>query len=350
MKSPYENLPAFAFWRSAMREQSDEAINAIHSPKFQLHQHTRLMTAGSCFAQHLHRALVSLEWSVLQLEAAPGVIMPRIADRFGYGIFSARYGNIYTARQLLELVSEAVGKTSTPALIWEKSGRFYDALRPNVEPEGLAKPEDVMRARQDHLNKVRACLAQAEVLIFTLGLTEAWIDAETGRTLPTAPGTIAGNYDPAKVTFVNFSYTEVLNDLLALQDIFQENGWDIRILLTVSPVPLVATATGTHVGVASTYSKAVLRAVSGELQKSHPSFDYFPSYEIITTQIAGGPYFRANMRDPSQEGIETVLAMFSYVYNIEKEEVFEVITDQKLYQKTEEIQCEEMMLEAFSKR
>jgi len=350
LNSPYADLPAAAFWRSAMVEQQAEALEALYKPKFEMSQETAFMTAGSCFAQHLHRNLASNGWNVIQSESLADVVSPQVAEKFGYGVFSARYGNIYTARQLRELLCEAISVSPSAAIVWEKAGRYYDALRPGVEPEGLATQADVIRSREHHLAKVRETLQKTDVLIFTLGLTEAWIDVETGRTLPTAPGTIAGSFDPARFRFVNFTYSEVLDDLIETQKMLHQNGWEIKFLLTVSPVPLVATASGSHVGSASTYSKSVLRAVCGVLHQGNPDFDYFPSYEIITTAAVGGPYFGANMRDPSPMGVETVLTVFAHTHGIEDRDVPDVKPVQSRYAQAEDVQCEEMMLEAFARK
>ena len=63
-------------------------------------------------------------------------------------MYSARYGNIYTVRQLLQLAQEVAGEWNPENYIWEKDGKFYDALRPAVEPEGLNSPEEVIEHRQ----------------------------------------------------------------------------------------------------------------------------------------------------------------------------------------------------------
>ena len=49
-----------------------------------------------------------------------------------------------------------------------------------------------------------------------------------------------------------------------------------RLLLTVSPVPLAATATPNHVLVASIHSKSVLRAVAGELAEDMENHSLLP--------------------------------------------------------------------------
>lgn len=205
-------------------------------------------------------------------------------------------------------------------------------------------------ARADHLAALRDVLQQAQLVVFTLGLTECWIDTATGLALPTAPGTVAGRYDPETVRFHNFTQAEVLADLRATRDLLRAHGLAARILLTVSPVPLTATASGGHVGSATSYSKSVLRAACGELQATDPDFDYFPAYEIITTSAAGGPYFARNGRDPHPDGVETVLGVFAMAHAGADAPMTASAKDHVDSAKTaEEIACEEILLEAFRK-
>src|SRR5690606_13104237 len=112
----------------------------------------------------------------------------------------------YTARQWRELLEDVRDGRVEPGLIWQREGRFYDALRPGVEPEGMESLHEALELRAAHLEALRAGLAQADVFIFTLGLTEAWEDRATGRALALAPGVIAGDYDPARHGFRNFGY------------------------------------------------------------------------------------------------------------------------------------------------
>ncbi|WP_372613720.1 GSCFA domain-containing protein [Aquicoccus sp.] len=349
-RSPYADLPRAAFWRSAMRAPDEATVAALYRPKFDLTPQTRLMTAGSCFAQHLHRTLTRAGWNVLQGEGTGRLLPAALARDYGYNIYSARYGNIYTARQLRQLIEDALSDTPRPAPVWTRDGRVFDALRPTVEPHGLDSADLVQEARRDHLACVRGVLAETDVLIFTLGLTECWIDRATGLALPTAPGTVAGQYDPDTVTFHNFTYPEVLADLCASRDLLHAAGYPVRILLTVSPVPLTATASGAHVGTATTYSKSVLRAVCGMLEAQDPDFDYFPAYEIITTTAAGGPHFARNRRDPSATGVDTVLGVFAMAHGDGPAPEIAPPTEPPDTGKTaEEVACEEILLEAFRK-
>jgi GSCFA family len=90
-----------------------------------------------------------------------------------------------------------------------------------------------------------------------------------------------------------------------------------KIILTVSPVPLIATYENQHVLVSTTYSKAVLRAAAGEITKAYPHCDYFPSYEIITGNYNRGQYFEDDLRSIKQEGVDHVMRLFLLSYSNE---------------------------------
>lgn len=308
---PYQGLPPTAFWRSGVAEVSPLAPAGIYRRKWPIEPTWQIGTAGSCFAQHISRFLRHNGYRVMDAEAAPpGLPEPRHGE-FGYGIYSARYGNLYTVRQLRQLAEEATGRRSPAEIVWEKDGRFFDALRPSVEPEGLESAEQVLAHRAFHLTRVRYMFQRMDMFVFTLGLTEAWVDRTDGTVFPTCPGIIAGQFDPDRYAFKNFRHSEILADFLAFQRLILKlrRGQPLRYLLTVSPVPLTATASGAHVLAATAYSKAVLRSVVGELADQE-DVDYFPSYEIVTNPGSRGVFFAANLRSVSEEGVEVVMRQF----------------------------------------
>jgi hypothetical protein len=310
MHSPYESLPKEAFWRTGVVGQRADKIEGLYRKKFSIRRSDRIATAGSCFAQHIARHLVRRKFTVIDAEPAPFGLSRKSAAEFGFGLYSARYANIYTARQLWQLVREAFGKFDPADPVWEKDGRFYDAMRPSVEPTGLSSAEAVLDQRVHHLEKVRQIVRSADVFIFTLGLTEAWMHKPSSTIYPTAPGTIAGRYDPAVHKFKNFSFGEVYDDLRRVFKFMKKRNRRIRFLLTVSPVPLTATASGGHVLAATVYSKSVLRAVAGQLCQERDDVEYFPSYEIITSSLSKGAYFESNMRTVRTEGVAAAMQTF----------------------------------------
>jgi hypothetical protein len=307
--SPYADLPPTRFWRTGVAESHPLTVQGLYAKRFDIGPEDRIATAGSCFAQHIATHLRARGFSVLDVEPTPRGL-EAVAKDFGYGIYSARYGNLYTARQLLELFREAMAENPPPAIVWEKDGRFYDALRPGVEPRGLSCPEEVVEHRRIHLAAARRLFERAQVFVFTFGLTESWRDVATGRTLPTCPGTIAGTFDPAAHVFHNFTVAETLEDYRAFRAELAAINPGVRHLVTVSPVPLTATAADQHVLLATTYSKSALRAAAGQLAAECPDVDYFPSYEIITAPWSRGFFFEPNLRSVSPAGVEAVMRVF----------------------------------------
>lgn len=350
--SPYEGLPPGAFWRTGVAEARRFPPAGLYQARFPIPRDLPVLTAGSCFAQHVGRTLVRNGFNVIDTEPLPDRIAGRYAalgQKFGYGLYSARYGNIYTVRQFLQLLREAHGEFQPTNPVWERDGRFYDALRPSVEPGGLATPDLVAQARSGHLSAVRAALSQAGLIVFTLGLTEAWQDIKSGTVYPTAPGTIAGTMDNAVYGFVNFRAAQIREDFLALREIARSINPDIKFLLTVSPVPLTATASGQHVLPATTYSKAVLRTVAGELYEDFEDVDYFPSFEIIATHPSKAAFFDDNMRTVTPRGVRRVMRAFLAAHGTSEVEEDDTPTAAPADTDDEDdLICEEALLEAFN--
>ncbi|MFE7117540.1 GSCFA domain-containing protein [Streptomyces sp. NPDC057654] len=307
---PYQSLPSRSFWRSAVAEPEMTDIGGLWSPKFGIGQDEPVLTAGSCFARHIGRALRErgMNWRDAE-PAPPGLTEAERAARH-YGVFSFRTGNVYTAAMLRQWLSWAHGESAPPDEVWSEDGRFYDPFRPAVEPSGHGSAEEVREAREATLGAVRGAVAGAGVLIFTLGLTEAWRDRATGTVHPVCPGTVRGTYDAERYGFHNFTYPEVYEDLSAAIALARAANPRLRVLLTVSPVPLTATATGGHVLTATTYSKSVLRAVAGQLAQELDHVDYFPAYELVTGFPFKAACFEPNLRTVAPEGVAFVMRHF----------------------------------------
>lgn len=339
MTNPYRGQPSRAFWKSAVSERHLADLQDLWDP-MRLSRSDKVATAGSCFAQHIGRNLQLRGADYMDMEPAP----PFLADesearRFGFGVFSCRYGNIYTSRQLLQLMHEALGERQPCEVVWEKNGRYFDALRPGIDPVGFASASEVLEDRVRHLAAVRRMFETLDVLVFTMGLTEGW-EATSDKTMfPTAPGTIAGSFDEGKYAFRNLRYGEIVEDMEAAWHLLRRINPTARMLLTVSPVPLVATATGQHVLSATTYSKSVLRAVAGDLAASHDDIHYFPSYEIIIGHPSRGMFFNPDLRTVNPMGVDLVMSHFfsgplarEFSQAVQEEEEFEVICDEEQMQ------------------
>lgn len=309
--NPYSGLGPDAFWRSAVADVGPFGLSGLWTPKFRIFPKDRIVTAGSCFAQHIGRALAERGYHWLDTEPAPPYLSKEDARRFNYGIFSFRTGNIYTPRMLRQWLELAFETRALPEEIWQAEGRFYDPLRPVIEPEGFASEAELRAARVCTLAALREAVTRANVFVFTLGLTESWVNIETGLEYALCPGTVKGcAFDPARHRFRNSGFRVLLRDMQGAIKLMRARNPGLRVLLTVSPVPLTATASGAHVLTATSYSKSVLRAVAGQLEQDSKFVDYFPSYEIITHPVFRGMFYAPNMRSVEPQGVATVMTHF----------------------------------------
>jgi hypothetical protein len=297
---PYRHMPDRSFWsRSVSTGWNPHDLMTARVPV--LLASDRIMSAGSCFAANTVPFLEAAGYIYVRTES----IEETSSDRFGYGRYSAAYGNIYTPRQLLQLVRRSGGSFKPVEDRWHTDDAVIDPFRPGLPfPAETDEEFDVLTAA--HLARTREAVATADVFIATLGLTEAWVSSIDGAVFPACPGTIAGNFDPQRHMFKNFGVSEIVQDLRDLVDELRRIRSGLRVVLTVSPVPLVATATAAHVVCATSYSKSVLRVACEEIERTQPDVVYFPAYEIITGPQAPD-YFEPDRRNVSDAGIKAVM-------------------------------------------
>lgn len=307
---PYKAFPDSSYWKRAVADVAPAEFDPVLEAPFVIGTDDRVATAGSCFAQHIARHLAQSGFRYHVAEQAPASIHPAVARRYNYGTFSARYGNLYTTRQLRQLVDRALGRFVPAEPFWPERGGWVDPFRPQIQPIPFASVREAELDRQQHLKSVRTMLAEMDVFVFTLGLTETWESVADGAVFPVCPGCGSGSFDPQRYRFVNLDYEQVRDDLLhALRTIRKVNA-KCRFILTVSPVPLIATAEKRHVLVATSYSKSVLRAAAEAVSRSVDACAYFPSFEIITGPQAGARYFEPDLRSVREEGVEHVMRVF----------------------------------------
>ena len=312
---PYQKLPKHCFWRTAVAETPPANVDPVVAPKFMISRTDRVATAGSCFAQHIARHLSRGGFNYFVTERAHPCVPAGVAADFGYGLFTARYGNIYISRQLLQLIQRAYGIFTPVDDVWVRDdGRRIDPFRPQIQPNGFVCEAEYRADRAQHLAAVRRAIEELDVLVFTLGLTEVWVSREDGAAYPLCPGVAGGVFAESRHIFVNLKVSDVVADLNAALAIIRSKNPQARFILTVSPVPLIATATGQNVLVSTTYSKSVLRVACEEVATDYGNVTYFPSYEIITGNYNRGRYFAPDLRSVTEEGVAHVMRLFMQHY------------------------------------
>jgi hypothetical protein len=309
---PYKSAPERNFWRRSVASVSPAEVDPVGEFKLKIGSRMKVATAGSCFAQHVTRYLQEFGFNYFVTESGHPALPPEILAANNYGAFPARYGNIYTALQLLQLMQRAFGELSPVDDCWQQADDiFVDPFRPSVQPGGYISELEMRQDRRQHLAAVRQMFEDLDIFIFTLGLTECWVSAVDGAVYPLCPGVEAGEFDPERYMFWNASVDDVVAEMSSFLKMLERVNPKAQVVLTVSPVPLVATARADqHVLAATTYSKSVLRVAAEMLCARFGQVHYFPSYEIITGAFSRGAYFGEDLRSISEQGVRHVMNLF----------------------------------------
>lgn len=354
---PYRSLPDKAFWKRSVADVDPAEVDPVGRFDLRIDAKTKVATAGSCFAQHIARHLKNSGYCYYVAEPGHPIVPASVREKHNYGLFSARYGNIYTARQLLQLFERAYGGFMPVENVWQKANdNFVDPFRPTTQPGGFISREELLADREQHLAAVRKMFETLDVFVFTLGLTECWRARKDGAVFPICPGVEGGSFDPKRYEFYNQPVEDVISDLTAFRNRLSEVNPKAQIIFTVSPVPLVATAEpGAHVLSATTYSKSVLRVAAEAMRSRFDNVHYFPSYEIIVGAFNRGRYYAADLRNVVEDGVTHVMRLFlKYATSGEGDEVQAARTvDQEAEddehvrraQNLVEVECDEVALD-----
>jgi hypothetical protein len=309
---PYRSAPSHTSWRRAVSRPAAEDVDPVVKFDVAIGPNTRVATAGSCFAQHIARHLKESGFNYYVVEPGHPVLPESVRLANNYGLFSARYGNIYTARQLLQLFERAYGLFKPAEDCW-RAGEdvFLDPFRPSAQPGGFISEKEMRIDREQHLACVRKMFETLDVFVFTLGLTECWVSTADGAVFPICPGVEGGDFDPARHSFVNETVDDVVDEMSSFLMHLARVNPGAQVILTVSPVPLAATARrDQHVLAATTYSKSVLRVGAEVLASRFQHVHYFPSYEIITGAFSRGAYYADDLRNVLENGVSQVMRLF----------------------------------------
>ncbi len=139
-----------------------------------------------------------------------------------------------------------------------------------------------VRTRQERLRQYFGRAFEADLVIITLGLTETWLDRTTRLALAEVPSPRLlkqyGNRFACKV----LTYPECAAVIKSIYTILRKyDKPDLKIVITVSPVPLERTFSDQDVIVANMMSKSTLRSVAGAFAAVTNGVDYFPSLEAV---------------------------------------------------------------------
>jgi len=182
---PYRTAPDRAFWSRSI-SSAFEASTVTDPPTFRLSSDDRFMSAGSCFASNVRRYLEAADYRYTVTEV-PHPVWPEGVEEPYYEAFSARYGNIYTARQMAQLLERALGMFQPAEEYWQIDGTFIDPFRPGLRHRARCVAEFRALTKQ-HLRAVLQAVERSSVLVFTLGSNRSLDFDRRRRCIPGLPG------------------------------------------------------------------------------------------------------------------------------------------------------------------
>lgn len=284
------------------------ALPDVH-PRFTISRNEKIFCIGSCFAREVENHFDRMGFDVLSL----GVEIP---NELQSDVPDGSYGNKYTVGSILNEVERALAPEKRDAkdcLIEIDAGKFADHQLTGTRH---VAPFEEMLAIRSAFEANFQRLKDADVVVLTLGLSEAFKDTKTGLTLNRAPSpkTLRREPDRFVLEVLDFAQTqEALAKLYALLERNLRPGF--RVLLTVSPVALLATFRDQDVIVANSYSKAVLRAAAEEFMRDRANVSYFPSFEMAGLSQSEAVWENDDFRHVHRDFVEIIMshALSAYV-------------------------------------
>lgn len=256
----------------------DNRVEPVAKPSFpvpfRFKKGEKIFTIGSCFARNVESELRSSGFRVpmrdLFTTPAFANLNTEIVNNFGTPSIYNELAWAFGEREFDE----------SKGFLEVRPGQFVDLhLVSSIRPGPI---EDV-RARREGLHIATRSLAKCRVLIMTLGLVELWYDTDSGDYLNVSPLPSTLIQFPDRFELHVLSFDECYRYLRQAFDIaFKYGRRDLKVILTVSPVPMMATHRPCDVMVANSYSKSVLRAVAEQVCAENDRIIYFPSYESVT--------------------------------------------------------------------
>lgn len=247
-------------------KDSDEAIKIyLKTPNIPIiDKNTPITSMGSCFADNIRIHLKNNNYNYLMLEP-------------DCGGFTANWGRVYNTGSMRQIVNYSNNLIFTPIERWwkNKNGSIVDPYRAVKEFENTASAQVDF---EEHMQYSRQAIEKSEVIILTVGLTETWRSRQDGFYFFGRPI----NPDPNLHEFHIMFYEEIISDLGYIYQTIKAINPGIKLIFTVSPVPLKATFRSDICATsASSFSKAVILSAVHTFCLMRSDTHYFPSFEIV---------------------------------------------------------------------
>ncbi len=272
------------------------------NPSFEIGPEDTIFAIGSCFAREVEKALSSAGKRVLSREIELGEVGESLGD-------SANFYNKYSIHSVYNEIKWALERETFPGadIVYKIGAEKY--ADPQLGMGRLDFPlETILDFRHKYLDGM-AQVAHADVVILTLGYVETWYDTKLDLYLNVIPPAQLIRAEPERFEFRVLSYQDVMDGLEDLYALLNKHRTKpLKMLITVSPVPLLATFRDMDVLVANAYSKSVQRAALDQFLLDKQGIDYFPSYEFVTLSNPEVAWTRNDYRHVSPDVVHRIMS------------------------------------------
>ncbi len=274
---------------------------------------TPIGSAGSCFALRIAHQLQlwGYKYILEEDDLPPDVPLEKLTST-SYRMSSARCGTLFNVPSMRQMVERGFGLWEPERVLVRDGARIIDPFR--ATKAGYRDDAGFEKDYETHSAAIRRALLKCEVFVLTLGLTETWQFADSGSYTSLSPWKV----DPALLRHRLLSVAENVAELERLHEVYQRHRPGIKLILSVSPVPLLKTfSSELHVVEANALSKATLLVAAREFCGRHPdSVFYFPAYEIVTSGCREP--WEDDMRHVSPAAVARVMGLFQKMFLVDQ--------------------------------
>ena len=202
---------------------------------------TKFFTMGSCFARNVSQTLIKKGYTSRHME-----ISEHINTTFANKVF----------------VDWLEGKSANHAV----NERIRELLPPTLSPETTVEK-----------------IKDSDVFILTLGVAPAFFDRATGAFVLPRPTALNSRVLAEKYEYRNTTVKENVDNALYLINFMRRVSPDIKIIVTVSPVPIIASFGNASCVQADCLSKSTMRVAAHEIVNGSglTNIHYWPSFEVF---------------------------------------------------------------------
>jgi len=257
-------------------------------------QDTLVSSIGSCFASEILRWL----------------------NANNFNVITPNWGMVYNPRNIKLIIKGALQYNT-----FNPTERFWDfgdgdirtpyIKSENLEPQKLG--ENIKNAHEREVQmflSFKSILTKIDVLIITLGQTEYWCSEKEYPFYAAPWGSLANTHN--HMAF-NLSQTEVKNELLESISLLKKHNTNLKILISVSPIPLVATVIeNSSAYIAAQWAKSKLHSAALEVVEKEKDTFYMPSYELVMN--SPGINFKEDGRHVKDSAINEIMQTFKRLY------------------------------------